>query len=225
MSSRRESDERSRDSEFGGSTIAAIQRHLDDQLGHRRARFAWAAVIALVGLAVLMVSMGPRPDLGERPLAWLVTLGMVAMVSAVGLPAIGAGAWFPTTRLSWVLTAVSVVGLGLVAFGHPLTTLSAAAIAPPWSRCAMAVTIGAAVISVAAVMGHAFVQRRAVAAVWWTAGGIAIGSAAFVTGLCSSPVVSHVLAAHIGPAVAALLIGALLGAILHRRAWRRRGAS
>jgi hypothetical protein len=206
------------DSEARSPTIAAIQRQLDAELAQRRTRFGVVSVIAVAVLAVLAVVMGLRSDLGEHPAVWLATLAMAATVAVVALPAIGAGVWFPSLRLRWILTAVCAVGLGLVALAGPGATMPDVA-APPWSGCAMAAMIGAIVVSVGVVAGRAFVQRRSAAAVWWTATGIGLGSGTFVTTLCGSPVTSHVLSAHLGPAILALLLGAMLGRVLHRRAW------
>jgi hypothetical protein len=197
----------------------AIEAQLGDGLRARRARFWAAFVAAAMVLGGGLWMMGPRPDLIALPAAGLV-LAAVLVIAVLVLPAIGAGVFFPSRTTSLGLFGAALAGLGYVVIAGVDRGPWVGGPVAPFGPCATAGASVASVLLVAALFGRAFVERRARRAVVWTAAGVGISAATFVTSVCQSHDPAHLLLAHGVPALCAVAAAALIGLWAHSKLWR-----
>ncbi len=192
--------------------LAAITADLAQQQRSRRQHFLPALVLVLAIAIVLFAVVGVRVDIFDQP-SWRLAIQAASwLVCLVAFPAIGVGLWFPPR---WARVAIAFAGsvlAMLAALGWPPQPGDAGG-----SPCAMVlVGSGLAFLGIGAVSG-AFAQRRARSSGFWVAAGIGLTALASVTWMCGNDCAVHVVAMHVLPAMGLVLLGAVLGLLLHRR--------
>jgi hypothetical protein len=192
--------------------FAAITADLEQLRRSKRRHFTPALFFVIAVAVVLFAVVGLRVDLFDQPSWQLVIQGVSWVVCLVLFPAIGVGLWFPPR---WGRVAVATVGIGsslLAAVGWPPQPGDTGS--PP---CAMVLLgAGAVFLGIGALAG-AFAQRRARMSAFWVASGIALTSLAAVTWICPNACGAHVMVMHLAPTAGLVVLGALLGLLLHRR--------
>jgi hypothetical protein len=193
--------------------LSAITADLDNLKVHRRRHFTPALVMSAVAVAVLLFTLGSRPDLWTQPW-WQVAIQIASWaVCLIAFPAIGVGLWFPS-RPARVGLALLGIALAIVAaLGWPAMPSQGAVGGP----CGLVLTgTGLLLLGIGALSG-AFAQRRASSAVYWVATGIALAGLNLVTWACPNTANDHVMATHLLPAVGLVLGASVFGAWLRRR--------
>jgi hypothetical protein len=192
--------------------FAVISADLQRQQRVKRRHFTPALLVVIAVALVLFGLVGVRVDLFDQP-PWQLVIQVASWVTCLVLfPAIGVGLWFPPR---WARVAIAVAGIGssmLAAVGWPPQPGDAGA--PP---CAM-VLVGAGVLFLGIGAGSgAFAQRRARSSGFWVASGIGLTALAAITWMCPNACGVHVMIMHVAPTAGLVVLGALLGLLLHRR--------
>lgn len=179
------------------------------------------ALVAAVALSAAVVLLHARPDLLDQPPAQLVAQGVLFVLCLVVFPAIGVGILFPSTpvRIGLVLVAIAAVLVGTTGWPLPAHGGYHPGLAGLEGCVLVVLGAGGALVALGLFSG-AFLQRRRRSSVFWVAAGLAFAALDLVTWMCPEQGLTHVLPAHIGAAVALLVIALVAGAIAHRQALR-----
>lgn len=198
-----------------------ITADLERQCRARRTHFLPALLLALVVGVGTLVAVGTRPDLLEQGPIQLAALAGLWVLCLVIFPAIGVGLLFVgrTTRLA--LVAAGVLATVMLTSGWPDGTASMHVHGGSGLGC-LPLTLGTGVLLLGiGFLSGAFVQRRAVASIFWVAAGLSLMALNVVTWHCPRTGLPHVLPHHLGGALALLVVAVIVG-VLARRHGRAR---
>jgi hypothetical protein len=192
--------------------FAAITADLERQQRSKRRHFTPALLFAIAIAVVLLAVVGVRADLLDQPPWQLVIQTASWVVCLIVFPALGIGLWFPPR---WARVAIAIAGIGLsvlAALGWPPQDGD-----PGAGPCAVVlVGAGALFLGIGATSG-AFAQRRARSSGFWIAAGIGLTALAAITWMCPNACGRHVALMHVAPTAALVVLGVVLGLVLHRK--------
>jgi hypothetical protein len=192
-----------------------IEDDLTQLQKERRRHFAPALILAVLALGGFFLIRGARPDLLNQP-PWqlAVQIGLWGLCLVV-FPAIGLGLLFPN-RSTRVALAIGGVALTIAAtLGWPFGLVPNHGL--HFGGCMVwLLTFGFVLVTLGLFSG-AFVQRRANTAIYWVAAGVALAALNTVTWHCPMTGAEHVMASHLGGAIAVLVFACAAGFIAHRR--------
>jgi hypothetical protein len=197
------------------NALQAIMQDLRKQQRVRRAHFLPALLLAAILVIGVLVSMKVRPDLLEQPPAQLALQGALWIMCLLVLPAVGVGLLFPGRWTRVVLATGAILLAAAASTGWPLTDLHHGEEGGV-DRCMMLVMGTGVMLVLIGFLSGAFVQRRAVAGVFWVAAGLTLVALNVVTWHCPVSGLMHVLPSHLGGATLLMGVAVVVG-ILSRQ--------